>query len=68
MPPTKVATLNLRIDPALKEALRIAAIRDRRSLANLVEVLIRRHCEASGISIPQQQDLSLGTDDGRENP
>ena len=60
---TKVATLNLRIDPALKEALRIAALRDHRSIANLIEVLIRRHCEEHGISIPEQQDLSLGADD-----
>lgn len=61
MPPTKVATLNLRIDPALKEALRIAALRDHRSIANLIEVLIRRHCEDNGISIPEQQDLTLGS-------
>ena len=63
MPPTKVATLNLRIDPSLKEALRIAALRDHRSIANLIEVLIRRHCAANGISIPEQQDLSLGSND-----
>jgi hypothetical protein len=60
---TKVATLNLRIDPALKEAVRIAALRDRRSIANLIEVLIRQHCVKHGISIPEQHDLSLGSDD-----
>jgi hypothetical protein len=60
---TKVATLNLRIDPALKEALREAAARDHRSIANLLEVLIRRHCAEHGITIPEQQDLSLGSDD-----
>ena len=60
---TKVATLNLRIDPALKEAVRIAALRDRRSIANLIEVLIRQHCAKHGISIPEQTDLSLGSDD-----
>lgn len=59
---SKSATLNLRIDPALKEALREAAARDHRSIANLIEVLIRRHCEERGISIPEQQDLSLGND------
>lgn len=59
---TKVATLNLRIDPALKEALRVAALRDHRSIANLLEVLIRRHCQEHGISIPEQQDLSLEND------
>jgi hypothetical protein len=63
----KAATLNLRISPALKEALRIAALRDHRSIANLVEVLIKRHCEANGITIPEQRDLSLGGADGRED-
>lgn len=58
----KSATLNLRINPVLKEALREAANRDHRSIANLIEVLIRRHCAELGISIPEQQDLSLGTD------
>lgn len=58
----KTATLNLRIDPILKDALREAAMRDHRSIANLIEVLIRAHCAELGISIPEQQDLSLGTD------
>lgn len=57
MTQSKTATLNLRIDPRIKEAARIAAQRDHRSVANLIEVLIRQHCEASGISIPQQQAL-----------
>ena len=57
MPPTKTATLNLRIDPALKEAARAAAIHEHRSVANLIELLIRRHCEAEGISIPEQVEL-----------
>jgi len=54
---SKTATLNLRIDPRIKEAARIAAQRDHRSIANLIEVLIRKHCEATGISIPQQHAL-----------
>ena len=53
----KTATLNLRIDPTLKEALREAANRDHRSIANMVEVLIRAHCEESGIPIPEQIDI-----------
>lgn len=54
---SKSATLNLRIDPSLKEALRVAAMQDHRSIANMVEVLIRQHCEKMGISIPEQQGL-----------
>lgn len=54
---TKTSTLNLRIDPNLKEAVRIAAIHDHRSVANLIELLIRRHCEVVGIPIPEQSEL-----------
>lgn len=57
MPPLKSAALNIRIDPNLKEALRIAAKRDHRSIANLVEKLIIRHCESVGITIPEQQSF-----------
>jgi hypothetical protein len=54
---TKTATLNLRIDPVLKEAVRIAAQHEHRSVANLIELLIRQHCKAAGIEIPTQAEL-----------
>lgn len=57
MAPARTATLNLRIDPALKEAARIAALHEHRSVANLIELLIRRHCAAAGIQIPRQEEL-----------
>ncbi len=57
MAATKTATLNLRIDPVLKEAARIAAINDHRSVANLIEILIRQHCEENGIPILEQQEM-----------
>lgn len=47
----KTATLTFRIDPGLKEALRIAANQEHRSIANMVEVLIREYCEQRGIAI-----------------
>jgi hypothetical protein len=64
MPPRKDATLNLRIDPGLKEAAREAAHSDHRSISNLIELLIRKHCEEVGITIPEQTDLPLGNPDG----
>ena len=64
MPPKKTTTLNLRVDPAIKEAIREAALRDNRSIANMVEVLIRRHCEEVGITIPEQSDLPLDNPNG----
>lgn len=53
------AILNLRVDPALKDALRIAAERQHRSVANMVEWLVRKHCKKLGISIPEQVQLDL---------
>jgi hypothetical protein len=58
--PNKTATLNLRIDPRLKDALALAAERETRSMANMVEVLIRRHCDMVGIPIPEQRTLFGG--------
>ena len=63
MPPNRSVVLNLRIEPGLKDALRVAAEREHRSLANMVEWLIRRHCEHAGITVPQQTLLSLGSED-----
>ncbi|WP_302141353.1 ribbon-helix-helix protein, CopG family [Halomonas alkalicola] len=61
MATTKTATVTFRIDPALKEALRTAAAQEHRSIANMVEVLIREYCGREGISIPEQAAL-LGDD------
>jgi len=61
--PSKTATLSLRIAPNLKEALREAASREHRSIANLVEVMIRDRCEALGIPIPEQEELFEKPDD-----
>ena len=51
MATTKTATLTFRIEPSLKEALRTAAELEHRSIANMVEMMIREHCERSGIAI-----------------
>ena len=64
MAKTKISTLNLRIEPALKEAVREAASREHRSVANMVEMLIRRHCDDSGIAIPEQNNVLSGNQNG----
>jgi hypothetical protein len=53
----KTATLTLRIDPAVKEGLRAIAEQEHRSLANMIEVMIRNYCERNGVAIPEQQAL-----------
>jgi len=67
MTASRTAILNLRIEPALKDALRIAADREHRSVANMVEWLVRKHCKKVGISIPEQVAMDLEDGDGRKN-
>jgi len=56
MATTKTATLTFRVDPTLKEALRAAAQAEHRSIANMIEVLIREHCEKNGIAIEHPKE------------
>ncbi|MBL0730626.1 DUF1778 domain-containing protein [Piscinibacter sp. HJYY11] len=50
MAASKTATLTLRIEPEIKQALQRAAEMEHRSIANMVEVLIREHCRVKGIA------------------
>ncbi len=55
MATTKTATLTIRVEPSLKDALRSAAEAEHRSIANMIEVMIREHCEKKGIAIETPQ-------------
>ena len=68
MATSKTSTLTFRIEPALKEALRIAAERDHRSIANMIEVMIRDHCGRIGIAIQEQQPLPLEDETDPNSP
>jgi hypothetical protein len=61
---SKTATLTFRIDPNLKEALRIAAYAEHRSIANMIEVLIRDYCEQRGIAIPPTETTENNSGEG----
>lgn len=56
MAAVKTETITVRIEPAVKAGLK-AAEQERRSLANMIEVMIRDYCERNGIAIPEQGDL-----------
>ena len=60
----KTTTLNLRIDASIKEAIKLAADKDHRSITNFIELLVRNHCDEVGITIPEQQTLFEETRDG----
>lgn len=57
MATAKTTTLTFRIEPGLKEALRTAADREHRSIANMVEVMIRDYCGRNDVTIPEQGAL-----------
>ncbi|MFW2571945.1 ribbon-helix-helix protein, CopG family [Legionella sp. 29fVS95] len=59
----KTATLSFRVDPELKEALRTAAVREHRSVANMVEVLIRDYCKRNDIIIQEFGDVLTNEED-----
>lgn len=63
---SKTATLTFRIMPQLKKALCEAADREHRSIANMVEVLIRDYCVKNGIDICEQDELVIATTDENE--
>ena len=67
MATAKTTTLTLRIATELKKALRTAAEREHRSIANMVAVLIMDHCERNGISRPARRDLPRGSDSKRKD-
>jgi hypothetical protein len=50
----KTATLSFRIEPSLKVALRTAAVREHRSIANMVEVMILEYCGRVGVAVEAQ--------------
>lgn len=47
-----------RFDPAVKDALSFIAAKDGRSMANMLEWLIRKHCEREGLGWPPETDVS----------
>lgn len=54
----KTATLSFRIEPGLKDALRTAAEQEHRSIANMVEVMIREYCGRVGVGIAEQAPMA----------
>lgn len=55
MATAKTATLTFRIEPDLKEALRAAASKEHRSIANMVAVMIRDYCGRNGVPLHESE-------------
>jgi len=52
MSTAKTDPFTARIGPALKQAVRIAAALERRSLSNMLEVMICAYCQQRDLTIP----------------
>lgn len=50
----KTEYLNLRILPAVKEALRVLAAKEYRSIASMIEMMVRERCEKTGVQIERE--------------
>ncbi|MES2149896.1 MAG: hypothetical protein V4508_08880 [Pseudomonadota bacterium] len=66
MNPIKSAPTAFRFDPTVKQALAVIAQRERRSMANMLEWLIRKHCEAEKLGWPV--DFKATGDVGSSRP
>lgn len=62
MATTKTTTLTLRVDPMIKEGLRLLAEKEHRSLTNMVEVMIRDYCNLHNVAIAEQLSLLADSD------
>ena len=58
MATAKTTTLTFRIEPNLKDAVRTAADREHRSIANMIEVMIRDYCGRVGVTILDMHEPS----------
>ena len=53
MATTKTTTLTFRIEPGLKDAVCTAAELEHRSIANMIEIMIRDYCGKAGVPIQE---------------
>ena len=58
---TKNEVLTIRTTAEVKALLKLAAERERRSAASMIEVLILDYCERNGIPIEEAQTIKRGS-------
>lgn len=56
MKATKTETITVRIEPGVKAGLKTMAERERRSIANMIEVMILDYCGRNGIAISENNE------------
>jgi hypothetical protein len=51
MNPVRTRPTSFRLSPLLLNALKAAALRERRSQANMLEVMVREYCQQHGVDV-----------------
>lgn len=54
---TKTEVMTLRVRPTVKAAVKVLADREKRSVANMIEVLIHEHCVRVGLCHELEPEL-----------
>lgn len=68
MKAAKTETITVRIEPAVKAGLKAMAERERRSIANMIEVMIRDYCGRNAVPIDDSASPSaIHTNRGTNN-
>lgn len=57
----KSDSLNLRVSPSFKQALKAAADHEQRSMVNMLEVLLANYCESNHIPISSKPEREVHT-------
>ena len=60
-PKIKTAILSFRVEPRVRAVIERAADAERRSLANMAEILILEGCERRGITTPESPPVAQAT-------
>lgn len=47
----KTQVVSVRVEPQIKAALQAAADKERRSLANMIEIMVMTYCQRSGVVV-----------------
>lgn len=61
----KSHVVSVRVEPHIKEALQLAADRELRSLANMIEVMVVAYCRAQGYPLKGVPDETLSNTNPR---
>lgn len=65
MKSAKTETITVRIQPAVKAGLKAMAEQERRSLANMIEVMIRDYCGREGMQVDDSITAEQATARGK---